>query len=186
MLEQLEFNQPYLDISALYEDREGNLWIGTQRHGLYRVRKQTVSTYSKADGLVDNNVYPIYEDREGAIWIGAWYRGLSRYKDGRFVNFTTREGLASALVTAIGEDQAGRLWVAAYADAKRSGLRVFDRGRFTIVNGLGGLDGQVSAIHHDRAGALWSEPGAGWCDTRTAHLPPGRRRMGSQATISRS
>ena len=31
LLERLDINEPYLDITALYEDREDNLWIGTQR-----------------------------------------------------------------------------------------------------------------------------------------------------------
>jgi signal transduction histidine kinase/streptogramin lyase len=155
LLERLDISQPYLDITAFYEDREGNLWIGTQRRGFYRVRKQVIATYSKQHGLVDNNVYPIYEDRAGAIWIGAWYTGLSRFKDGVFTNYTKREGLASALVTAIGEDQAGRLWVAAYGDADHSGLRVFENGRFTVFERLAALSGQVPAICQDRAGTLW-------------------------------
>jgi signal transduction histidine kinase/ligand-binding sensor domain-containing protein len=155
MLERLDINEPYLDITALYEDREGNLWIGTQRRGLYRARKQIITAYSKWQGLVDNNVYPIYEDRAGAVWIGAWYRGLSRFKDGAFTNYTKRDGLPSGLVTAISEDLAGRLWVAAYGDASRSGLRIFERGRFTVPDKLALIEGQVSAICQDRTGALW-------------------------------
>ena len=155
LLERLDINQPYLDITALYEDREGNLWIGTQRRGLHLARKQVITTYSKASGLVDNNVYPVYEDASGAVWIGAWYGGLSRYKDGVFKNYTTRDGLPSGLVTAISEDKAGRLWVAAYGDASRSGLRVFEQGRFTPPDNLATIEGQVSAICEDRTGALW-------------------------------
>jgi signal transduction histidine kinase/ligand-binding sensor domain-containing protein len=155
LLERLDLNQPYLDITALYEDREGNLWIGTLRRGLYRVRKQVITTYSKQHGLVDNNVYPIYQDASGAVWIGAWYAGLSRFKDGGFTHYTKREGLPSGLVTAIGEDQAGRLWVAAYADSSNSGLRVFEQGRFAVADHLVTIPGQVSAICPDRRGALW-------------------------------
>ncbi|HKQ91548.1 MAG TPA: two-component regulator propeller domain-containing protein [Blastocatellia bacterium] len=155
LLERLEIGQLYIDITALCEDREGNLWIGTQRRGLYRARKQVITSYSKRQGLVDNNAYPIYEDRAGAIWIGAWYTGLSRFKDGAFTNYTKRDGLPSGLVTAIGEDQAGRLWVAAYGDVNRGGLRVFERGRFTVPGKLASIGGQVLAIFQDRTGALW-------------------------------
>jgi ligand-binding sensor domain-containing protein len=116
LIERFDINRPYLDLTVLYEDREGNLWIGTQQKGLYRARKQVITTYSKQNGLVDNNVYPIYEDASGAIWIGAWYNGLSRFKDGVFTNYTKRDGLSSGLVLAISEDRAGRLWVAADAE----------------------------------------------------------------------
>jgi signal transduction histidine kinase/ligand-binding sensor domain-containing protein len=157
LLEQLDISEPYRDITALYEDREGNLWIGTQRRGLYRARKQVITTYSKTEGLVENNVYPIYEDASGAVWIGAWSGGLSRFKDGLFTNYTKRDGLASEQVTAISEDRAGRLWVAADDDDSRSGLRVFEQGRFTIPDNLATLplEGQASVICQDRAGALW-------------------------------
>ena len=39
---------------------------------MYRIRKQIVTTYSKEQGLIGRNVYPVYEDRAGTIWVGAW------------------------------------------------------------------------------------------------------------------
>ncbi len=153
LLEHLDINEPYRDITALYEDREGALWIGTPRRGLYRVRKQIIASYSKTDGLVGNNIYPVYEDASGAVWIGASYEGVSRFKDGVLTNYTKRDGLA--FVTAIGEDQAGRLWVAAGGDPAKRNLRVFERGRFTVPDNPAAIDGQISVICNDRAGALW-------------------------------
>ncbi len=155
LLERLDINYPFHDITALYEDREGALWIGTPRKGLLRARKQIITAYSKRHGMVDNNVYPIYEDASGAVWIGTWYTGLSRFKDGVFTNYTKRDGLPSGLVTAIDEDRAGRLWVAADDAPGNSSLRVFDRGRFTVPGNIAAFDGQISAICQDRAGALW-------------------------------
>jgi len=136
------------------EDREGNLWLGTNGQGLYRVREQAITVYSKPHGLADRNVYVIHEDRAGAVWIGAWPGGLSRFKDGKFTNYTTRDGLASGLVTALHEDRAGRLWVSAHgADG---GLRVFRDGRFTAVSDQIIPDRtEVAAIHEDSRGTFW-------------------------------
>jgi signal transduction histidine kinase/ligand-binding sensor domain-containing protein len=163
LIERFDINRPYLDLTVLYEDRESNLWIGTQQKGLYRARKQVITTYSKQHGLVDNNVYPIYQDASGAIWIGAWYNGLSRFKDGVFTNYTKRDGLSSGLVLAIGEDRAGRLWVAADGDLSSGGLRVFDQARFKVPDDLARLtlNDLVSAICQDREGALWFGGGHG-------------------------
>jgi Two component regulator propeller len=55
----------------IFQDREGTLWVGTGRQGLYRARKHLIKTYSKEEGLRDRNVYPVYQDHAGAIWIGA-------------------------------------------------------------------------------------------------------------------
>lgn len=97
--------------AMVYEDREGNLWFGTLFDGLFRARKQSITAYSKAEGLTQNNVYPIYEDRNGVIWIGTT-DGLYYYKDGKF---TLKTG---GTFTALGEDKSGRLLIGAYNDLR--------------------------------------------------------------------
>ncbi|MGH9841277.1 MAG: sensor histidine kinase [Blastocatellia bacterium] len=135
----------------LFEDREGNLWIGTEGSGLYRARKQAITVYSKQDGLTGRNTYPIYEDRAGAIWIGA--DGLNRFFGGKLANFTVKDGLAAPGLSAIYEDRAGRLWVGTVG-----GLQVFSGGRLRTATELGDVlapVGLVQAIYQDREGALW-------------------------------
>ena len=144
--------------TAFYQDREGILWIGTVTAGLWRVRRQVVSTLSEKQGLRDHNVYPIYQDRAGAIWIGAWPNTLNRYDHGKFQYFTERDGL-TPFISALYEDRTGELWVAAYGGdrsnpGKGDGLRVFKNGRFVPPTGLRNL-GTVRAILRDRHGALW-------------------------------
>jgi signal transduction histidine kinase/ligand-binding sensor domain-containing protein len=127
-----------------YEDREGNLWFGTTREGLFRARKQFITAYSTPDGLAQNNIYPIYEDREGVIWVGTT-KGLFRYKDGVF---TLDESLKDNLITAIAEDQSGRLIVASYGKVwVREGKR-FD----LLMEKKGGV---IWAIYPDQDGTLW-------------------------------
>lgn len=141
-LEKIAFNW-------LYEDLEGNLWLGTDGRGLYRARRQAITAYSKEQGLIDRNVYPIYEDRIGAIWIGTWPGGLSRFKDGQFTNYTLKDGLPSHL-TALSGDREGHLWVAGQGQ-----VREFQYGPFLKPAGPVPEVTEVHAIHEGPDGTLW-------------------------------
>jgi len=140
-----------IPFTRLYEDHQGILWIGTIDHGLFRMQKQSIKTYSTEEGLADRDAYAIYQDRANAVWIGAWHSGLSRFANGKFTNYTMADGLPSELVTALFEDKQGRLWVGTHG-----GLTVFENGRFrpvpqpTFVR-----DDIVQSIAQARDGTLW-------------------------------
>lgn len=83
----------------------------TTDDGLNRLRRQIISSLSKADGLADNEVYPILRARDSSIYIGTT-RGLSRYKDGEFsqIELSFANPLrAEPSVQSLWEDSEGRL-----------------------------------------------------------------------------
>ncbi len=140
-----------LPVAWLQEDREGNLWVGTEGAGLYRLQQQSIDVYSKAQGLIGSNIYPILQDRAGAIWVGAWPSGLSRFSGGRFENFTTAQGLPGQLVSAIAQDHEGNLWV-----ATQGNLAIFRDGTFHEASGIVlPQHSNVQAIFEDRGGTIW-------------------------------
>jgi ligand-binding sensor domain-containing protein len=51
-------------INALFEDREGNVWVGGAR-GLGRIRDTVFVTFSSATDSRIENTGPIYVDAEG-------------------------------------------------------------------------------------------------------------------------
>ena len=136
---------------SIQEDRERNLWLGSEGQGLYRLQQESVRVYSKEQGLIDRNVYPIYQDHEGAVWIGVWYSGLSRFYKGKFTSFTLSNLPNARLATAILEDRNGILWVATHG-----GLWVHQGNRFRRATGLLLPDGAiVQDIYEDSRGTLW-------------------------------
>ncbi|MGH9822907.1 MAG: ligand-binding sensor domain-containing protein, partial [Blastocatellia bacterium] len=92
--------------SAIFFDREGTMWLGTNLDGLLRANKQVVTVYSKQDGLSSDNVYPVYQDRQGAVWIGNWQGRPTVFKNGKF----TQSG-EWTLPAAFAEDRDGNLWM---------------------------------------------------------------------------
>lgn len=93
-----------------FADKEGNYWFGSNGNGLFRARKQTVTAYTKAQGLNAREVYSLLEARDGSIWIGTRRDGLFRLKDGIFTNYSG-EGTFQRYVSSLYEDRAGQLWV---------------------------------------------------------------------------
>ncbi len=50
-------------------DRDGNLLVGTEGDGLFRIRGDVVEPYGRAEGLSGDNVNDVFEDREGILWV---------------------------------------------------------------------------------------------------------------------
>jgi signal transduction histidine kinase/ligand-binding sensor domain-containing protein len=137
--------------NSLFEDREGSIWLASDGQGLYRVRRQTVTTLSREDGLPDRNVYPIFQDRQGTIWIGTWNGGLARLVDGEFTAVSIPDGLPSKRINSIFEDREGVLWVATSTGLYKRQREHFQRVHDSIPGGTHG----VHAFHQDSQGTLW-------------------------------
>ena len=70
-------------INALFEDREGNLWIGGAR-GLGRIRDSAFVTYSSVSDRRFEHNGPVYVDREGRTWFAPTQGGLYFSRTDRF------------------------------------------------------------------------------------------------------
>ena len=62
---------PGNDISCLYLDQDGVLWVGTSGHGLARFYQGKWTRYSTDNGLASNSIDYIIEDDAGWLWIGS-------------------------------------------------------------------------------------------------------------------
>jgi len=73
------------DVTSLFQDSKGYLWIGTG-NGISIFDGTTFRSLSVSDGLALSNTTHITESHHtpGTMIIGTWGRGISRLRDGRF------------------------------------------------------------------------------------------------------
>src|SRR5262249_39788895 len=57
------------NVQALFEDREGNVWVTTE-DGLDRFRDFAVATLSVKQGLSSAFVGSVMADKDGSVWLG--------------------------------------------------------------------------------------------------------------------
>ena len=56
-------------VSALHEDDEGDLWIGSAWSGLNRLKDGVLTAIRPEDGLAEGRAQVILEDRSGGLWL---------------------------------------------------------------------------------------------------------------------
>ena len=57
-------------VLALMEDREGNLWVGTETGGLHILRDQRFRTLGAREGLSSDASRPWWRTAAGTLWVG--------------------------------------------------------------------------------------------------------------------
>jgi ligand-binding sensor domain-containing protein/signal transduction histidine kinase len=155
------------EVKALFEDREGTIWVGTSA-GLDRFRELPVTSLSVEQGLSSAIATSVLAARDGSVWIGA-PDGLNRWDHGRVTIYRMRSdpGLPCCGISSLYEDERGRIWVSGYR-----GLAVFEKGKFTAVPSM--PVGSYFAIAGDNQGGLWLSLWFTAHDDGLAHLVNGK------------
>jgi signal transduction histidine kinase len=142
-------------VTATFEDRDGNLWVGTDR-GIERWRDPVFTTHSAAHGLPADVGGPVYAAPDGRVWFGPSSGGLFWIRDGR-LHRVRDAGLADDVVYSI-HGRGPDVWVG----RQRGGVTVLRidadddiaARRYTQRDGLS--QDSVFAIHRTRDGAVWA------------------------------
>jgi signal transduction histidine kinase/ligand-binding sensor domain-containing protein len=136
-------------ILAIFQDAEGNHWIGTETSGLHILRR---TMFRSVAALAGKAVTSVAQTEDGAIWLGTRDDGLRRVREGVTDQPVANRLLTSPVILCLAPARHGGLWVGTpdglnYVDP-RENVR-----HFTSVNGL--PDDYIRSLAADPDGSLW-------------------------------
>lgn len=144
------------DITALFEDREGNLWVGTTR-GLVRLRDAPFMTFATAEGTPVEGAGALLADVAERLWFAPPSGGLYLLQDGRIQRIVV-PGLASGDVIYSIAGRNGDLWLGrrqgGLTHLHLAGTGVVGEKTYTQADGL--AQNSVYAAYQSRDGAIWA------------------------------
>jgi signal transduction histidine kinase/ligand-binding sensor domain-containing protein len=156
-------------VLSVFEDVEGNHWIGTETSGLHVLRRLA---FRSEPALADQAVTSVAQTKDGSVWIGTRDDGLRRVHDGLMSRPVAESALTSAVILCLASDVDGGLWVGTpdglnYIDANNKVRKI------TSADGL--PDDYIRALAEDSDGSVWIGTRQG-----LAHL----RRFGEHLSIT--
>ncbi len=144
-------------ISALREDREGNLWIGTYFNGVCKLSGEMIVSFTRAEGLPDQNVLRVVEDHQGRIYASTERNGLVEIVAGKAVPIPGSEVPPfHNIQQRILQDHRKDWWIGTDRGLFRfPGPKLqFRHGKkFTAADGIS--ETPILTIHEDPMGRLW-------------------------------
>ena len=140
-------------VSSLFQDKAGNMWIGTVDNGLYKYDTNNVLTNISINDRNDYTITRIFQDKTGNIWVGSRMNGLYKQPIGSniFSLIGEKENLED--ITAIYQDKVGTLWLGTYIH----GLWISkdDGNTLQKVDSIEQDNIDAASIMQDKEGNIW-------------------------------
>ncbi len=157
-------------ITKIGEDHKGNIWVGTQRAGIYMfdVIRETFIAYKVAgEASILNHIISLCIAKNGIVYAGTESGGMIVINPANKSAFTvtSADGLPDNSIAGILEDNKGNLWISTY-----HGLCEFTPGNptgkkvirtFTTIDGLPSNEFGQGAYFKDHNGRMYFGNSAG-------------------------
>lgn len=148
--------------SALFEDRDGDLWIGTYGGGLNKldVEKDEITSYrhqrDNDKSLINDIVFSIAQDDDGYLWVGT-NGGIERFDIEKevFEHTTTEHGLPNNVIYGTLIDDHNNVWMSTNFGISRMNIKSKAIKVFDIHDGLQSSEFNGGAFHRGKSGRFY-------------------------------
>lgn len=142
---------PVDNSNVVFEDKEQNIWIGSDGKGLCKFLGEAFTYLTTNDSLSSNIVLSTLEDKDHHFWFSTFGKGVTKKGNGKTITYTTDNGLNSNTIWASLKDRNNQLWF-----CTSDGVNRFDGRRFISYTATEGLNAKkVYAICEDYKGHIW-------------------------------
>jgi ligand-binding sensor domain-containing protein/signal transduction histidine kinase len=143
-------------IRVLREDREGNLWIGTENGGMCKLSSEMIFSFTRVEGLPNQFIYKVIVDRQGRVYASTG-EGVVQIVGDKAIpiprsQFPPFNLIGSRLI----QDRRGDWWVGTDQGLFRfqeSELQLRHGQKVTSVDGISEM--AIVSIHEDAGGRVW-------------------------------
>ena len=141
-----------MQVEAIYQDRQGLLWIATADGGISRFDGTRFDTFGRVDGIPHLTVMAIAEAEDGRLFFGTLGGGLAAYDGQSFQVYTIEDGLPCNDILGLQQQPDGTMRI-----LTGNGVGWFSKGR--VIESLTAIGGQpigrVYDMATDSAGTTW-------------------------------
>ena len=151
---------------AIAEDFSGDLWIATEKQGLYRYANEQFTNFTTADGLPHIETTNLLNLKDGRLLIGT-RSGLAIYEAGKISAITKQDDFNQDHIRSLYEDADGVIWIGTYD----SGLLRWKDRKFKRISQIDGMfNGNVFCTLEDENGWFWINSNNGIYRVRKSQL----------------
>ncbi|TAL61491.1 MAG: hypothetical protein EPN85_04665 [Bacteroidetes bacterium] len=151
---------PVNEIYSIAGDKDGNIWIGTNKGGLLKfdIGTEKFEHFTKEKGIGSDQIYTIFHDSKDRMWFGTLSGALTMYDGSAFKTFTDKEGYPSKFTLCVTEDANGNIWFGTFD----LGIYKYDGAAFKSYTTKEGLSSNTPfLLACDDKNNLWIGTGLG-------------------------